>query len=161
MLDEKKFSIRRFSPQDIDAVTEINKLCLPENYSASFFLDIHKSFPEAFLMAEASGKTVGYIMCRIDHGFSDFRKFKLTKKGHIVSVAVIPEYRRLGVGTSLVVNAMKAVSNSEADECFLEVRVTNQNAINLYRKLGFNIARRASNYYFDGEDAYVMSRMLP
>jgi len=48
----------------------------------------------------------------------------------------------------------------KAKQCFLEVRVTNMPAINLYRKLGFQITKTIKSYYMDGEDAYVMSREL-
>lgn len=100
-------------------------------------------------------------MCRLEHGLSETRRFNLVKKGHIVSVAVLPEYRRTGIGNALAAEALKALLKHKAGECFLEVRVTNEPAINLYKKLGFSITRKASHYYFDGADAYVMSLRIP
>jgi ribosomal-protein-alanine N-acetyltransferase len=44
-----------------------------------------------------------------------------------------------------------------AKQCYLEVRVTNQEAISLYKKLGFEITRTIHGYYADGEDAFVMT----
>ena len=48
-----------------------------------------------------------------------------------------------------------------AKEAFLEVRVSNTPAIELYKKMGFEIKRVERRYYVDGEDAYVMARKLP
>ena len=48
----------------------------------------------------------------------------------------------------------------KAKQGFLEVRVTNEPAIALYKKLGFEITRTINGYYSDGEDAYVMTKKL-
>jgi len=138
----------------------INRVCLPENYAPYFFLDTFNTLPEAFVIAEAQGQVVGYIMCRLEHGFSDVRKLRFARKGHIVSVAVMPEYRGMGIGCSLVQQALTAMMAHHSDECYLEVRVSNYPAINLYKKLGFEVARTVPRYYFDASDAYVMSKAL-
>jgi ribosomal-protein-alanine N-acetyltransferase len=44
----------------------------------------------------------------------------------------------------------------KVDECYLEVRETNETAIKLYEKLGFSLARRVAHYYADGAEALVM-----
>ena len=160
-MGDRVFAFRQFIPDDLSQVIEINRTCLPENYNSMFFLDIHRNCPDAFVVAEVDGKVVGYIMCRLEHGLSETRRFSLVKKGHIVSVAVLPEYRRAGIGKALVTEALRALSKHNAEECFLEVRMTNEPAINLYKKLGFGIARKVSHYYFDGADAYVMTFRLP
>lgn len=160
-MNHQGFALRQFVPDDLLQVIEINRICLPENYNSVFFLDIHRNFPNAFIVAEVNGKVVGYIMCRLEHGLSETRRFNLVKKGHIVSVAVLPEYRRAGIGNALAAEALKALSKHKAGECFLEVRVTNEPGINLYKKLGFSITRKVSHYYFDGADAYVMSLRIP
>jgi len=43
----------------------------------------------------------------------------------------------------------------------LEVRASNLPAVELYKKLGFEIARTIRNYYADGESAFVMAKQLP
>jgi ribosomal-protein-alanine N-acetyltransferase len=160
MVTIQKFIIRKFNPDDLNAVVEINRRCLPENYTINFFIDIYKNCPDAFLVAEAENEIVGYIMCRLEYGFSDFNRFKLVKKGHIVSIAVLSEYRRRGIGSSLITQALKELVNAQVKECYLEVRVSNEVGINLYRKLGFEVTQRIAYYYHDGEDAYVMSKRL-
>jgi len=135
-------------------------VCLPENYTDFFFVDLHQRFPETFIVAEDNGEVVGYIMCRMELGLSNFGFKGLVKKGHIVSVAVVPQYRRKGIGEALVSKAMEGMRLYNAKQCFLEVRVTNTQAISLYKKLGFQVTRTIHGYYADGEDAYLMSREL-
>ncbi len=155
-----QFEVRRFVPDDLPAVMEINRTCLPENYNSYFFLEVHQNCPEAFLLATSGSRVVGYMMCRIEHGFSEMSRLKMVKKAHLVSLAVVPEYRRMGVARALMSEAIDAVTKCGAKEFYLEVRVTNDPGIELYKKLGFGIYRRISYYYHDSADAYVMSRKL-
>ncbi|MEM2106915.1 MAG: N-acetyltransferase [Candidatus Bathyarchaeia archaeon] len=148
---------RRFTTMDLERVMEINRTCLPENYSAHFFLDIYANCPEAFIVAEVDREVVGYVMCRMESGFSDLGGFRLVRKGHIVSLAVKSNFRRRGIATTLMSSAISALTAQGASEAFVEVRVTNGPAINLYQKLGFRIVKRVPRYYLDGVDAYVMS----
>ena len=160
MLLQNNYSLRVFSPGDVESVVNINRVCLPENYAPYFFLDTFNSSPQTFIVAESQGRVVGYIMCRMEHGFSDVRKLHFAKKGHIISVAVMPDFRRMRIGQGLVEHALSALSGLSADECFLEVRITNAPAIDLYKKLGFQIMRTIPRYYYDGSDAYVMGRPI-
>jgi ribosomal-protein-alanine N-acetyltransferase len=138
----------------------INSVCLPENYTDYFFIDLYQRFPETFIVAEENGEIVGYIMCRVELGLSNFGFSGVIKKGHVVSVAVLPQYRRKGIGQALITEAMDGMRVYNAKQCFLEVRVTNTSAIDLYKKLGFQVTRTIHGYYADGEDAYVMSCKL-
>ncbi|MEM0084626.1 MAG: ribosomal protein S18-alanine N-acetyltransferase [Candidatus Methanomethylicia archaeon] len=154
-----KYTIREVTLKDIPIVMDINRKCLPENYSQSFFMQHYRKYPKAFLVADVDGEVVGYIMCRIEYGMSNF-KFALLKKGHVISIAVLPQYRRMGIGYNLMVKAMEAMKNYGATEVYLEVRVSNYPAIRLYEKLNYTITNRIQGYYADGEDAYVMARQL-
>ena len=160
LLIQKDRSLRRFTPSDLDAVININRVCLPENYAAYFFMDTFNTHPESFIVVESQGNVVGYIMCRVEHGFSDLKKLRFVKKGHVISVAVMPDFRRLGMGSALVKDALSALSNLHVDECYLEVRISNDAAITLYRRLGFDIVRTIPRYYYDSSDAYVMAKEL-
>ncbi len=154
------FTIRQFKPSDLDSVIHINRICLPENYSPFFFMDVYERYPAAFIVAEQEAKLVGYIMCRIETGFSSLSFLGVSKKGHVVSIAVLPEYQHEGIGTALMKEAMKNMHLYKAKECYLEVRITNTPAVNMYKKLGFQIARVSDGYYADGENAYVMAKKL-
>ncbi|MGQ9507742.1 MAG: ribosomal protein S18-alanine N-acetyltransferase [Candidatus Bathycorpusculaceae bacterium] len=157
---QQTFKLRKFTMSDLQSVMHINRVCLPENYTDYFFIELHHRFPETFIVAEENGEVVGYIMCRIELGLSNFGLSGLLKKGHIVSVAVLHPYRRKGIGKALVTQALENMRLYNAKQCFLEVRVTNTPAIELYKKLGFEVTRTINGYYSDGENAYVMTKKL-
>jgi ribosomal-protein-alanine N-acetyltransferase len=157
---QQTFKLRKFVPDDLQSVMQINRVCLPENYTDFFFIDLHQRFPETFIVVEENGKVMGYIMCRIEVGLSNYGFGGLIRKGHVVSIAVLPESRRKGVAQAVINRALEGMQYYKAKQCFLEVRVTNEAGISLYKKLGFEITRTINGYYSDGEDAYVMTKRL-
>jgi len=157
---QQTFKLRKFTPDDLQSVMQINRVCLPENYTDFFFIDLHQRFPETFIVAEEDGKIVGYVMCRIEVGLSSFGLGGLIRKGHVVSIAVLPHGRRKGVAQALMIMAMEGMRYYKAKQCYLEVRVTNAAGVALYKKLGFDVSRTSNGYYSDGENAYVMTKKL-
>ena len=161
MIYQQVYTLREFNSNvDLNKVIEINRLCLPENYSANFFLDIYKNCPKSFIVAEISNEIVGYAMARLEYGLSEFSRLKFVRKGHLVSIAVLQSHRKLGIGRSLLFKVLEGLSKSGASECYLEVRITNSSGIKLYTSADFKIIRSAPMYYHDGADAYVMARKL-
>jgi len=159
--EEQVFRVREASAADLTKVIMINRRCLPENYTYFFFNSILQNYPRTFLVAEVDGDIAGYVMCRVERGFSKLSKLNLTRLGHVISIAVLPEYRRRGIAKALLTRAMKVLKEEYGcEEVYLEVRVSNQPAISLYRKLGFEIVKISRRYYVDGEDAYIMARRL-
>ncbi len=154
------FSLRRFQPDDLEKVMQINQVCLPENYSTYFFMELYERYPETFIVAEVAAEIAGYIMCRIETGLPDFGLLGITKRGHVISIAVLPQYQRKGIGEALMRGAMVAMRQYKAKDCYLEVRVSNSQAIGMYNKLGFETSRTVRSYYADGEDAAIMTRKL-
>jgi ribosomal-protein-alanine N-acetyltransferase len=157
MVLEVNYRLRRFNPSDLSGVIRINRECLPENYSNQFFMNLFKRFPETFIVAELDNQIVGYIMCRIETGIPSFKLLGITRKGHVISIAVLPNHHRKGIGCKLIQEALQAMQKYNAKECYLEVRESNLPAITLYEKLGFKPAKTIRNYYADGEDAFVMA----
>jgi [ribosomal protein S18]-alanine N-acetyltransferase len=157
---QETFKLRKFEPDDLQDVMRVNRICLPENYTDMFFMDLHERFPQTFIVAEQDHELVGYIMSRIEVGLSNFGLGGLIRKGHVVSLAVMPQARRKGVASALLKAAMAGMCEYKAKQIYLEVRVTNEAGVNLYKKVGLDTIRTIPGYYSDGEDAYVMSKKL-
>ncbi|MCL5788358.1 MAG: ribosomal protein S18-alanine N-acetyltransferase [Candidatus Marsarchaeota archaeon] len=151
--------VRPADPSEVDDVIRLNRLTLPENYPPQFFYEIFNQYPQAFVVAKSGTLTVGYIMMRVEKSLS---VLKWVNRAHVISVAVHPSYRRMGIGRALMMASCAAsYSAYQATEVYLEVRITNDAAISLYKKLGFNVHSTNRGYYSDGEDAYVMRAELP
>jgi ribosomal-protein-alanine N-acetyltransferase len=155
-----EYAVRRCEREDMGAVMGINAKTLPEHYSDYFYYEVHSEFPETFLVAELEGEVVGYIMCRMEYGFSHLKRLGLARKGHVISIAVLEEHRGKGIGTALITMAQGEMVKRSASECYLEVRVSNAGAVSLYEKLGYKTATRLEAYYKDGEPAFLMATPL-
>ncbi|MDR1049090.1 MAG: GNAT family N-acetyltransferase [Synergistaceae bacterium] len=81
--------------------------------------------------------------------------------GLLMNVVVLPEYRRRGIGTQLVVAAAECAAALSFSELALRVRLSNLAAAELYRNLGFVSVRTQDRYYSNGDAARRMSLKLP
>lgn len=80
--------------------------------------------------------------------------------GHVKDLAVAPEHRGAGLGSLLLERAMVEMARLDAASVKLEVRESNEAAIGLYRRHGFDHRRTVPRYYEDGEAALIMVRDL-
>jgi ribosomal-protein-alanine acetyltransferase len=79
----------------------------------------------------------------------------------ILKIGVFPESQRQGIGTQLMETAYAEGIRRGCNRCFLEVRKSNQNAIQFYYNHSFRIAGTRLNYYTEPvEDAWIMERAL-
>ena len=79
-------------------------------------------------------------------------------EAHIISIAVDPICRGRGWGEVLLVSMLGRGIGMGADYGTLEVRVSNEAAINLYKKYDYQVVGRKENYYHnDDEDALEMA----
>ncbi len=151
--------IREARPEDLAEIIGINMISLREHYPEYFWRDHLRLWGKAFLVAELGGRIVGYIMTRVERSIGHFGSLIPRKLGHIVSIAVLPQFRRRGIATKLMEEALKRLKEIYGvKEVYLEVRVSNLPAIKLYEKLGFVKVRRIKYYYLDGEDAWLMAK---
>lgn len=144
--------LRRAERADLLAVFRIESASFPQPWPYDAF-ERFLGTP-GFLVAELDRQVVGYVIADVvrNHG---------SPVGHVKDLAVHPDRRGLGVGSSLLSAALSAIATSGARSVRLEVRESNAPARRLYRRFGFDPLRRVSDYYDDGEDALVMVRELP
>ena len=147
--------IRQAELGDINDIIKINRLCLPENYSFDFFYKILTEFGFASAVGLIDGKVVGYLLSRLERPFSTFLGLN-PSKGHVISIAVLPKFRRKGLGIKIMKYGMQKLFEHKVDTIYLEVRVSNVAAVEMYKKLGYYIKREFKHYYRDGESAFVM-----
>lgn len=148
--------IRRCTLEDLEGVIEINEKELPEDYPYFFYKSILDNFNESFLIAvDSNSNVVGYIMWRVEK-MPAIDSLKISNKGHLVSIAVIKGFRRLGIAKALLTQSMQEINKRIIEEFVLEVRVSNYTAINLYKKFNFSTKNIKYKYYRDGENAYFM-----
>jgi ribosomal-protein-alanine N-acetyltransferase len=155
--DDPEVFIKKCSLEDLDGVIEVNERELPEDYPYFFYKSILDNYPESFLVAQnAKGDIIAYIMWRVEKAPS-VNSLKYVNKAHLVSVAVSEQYRRKGIGTTLLANSMSAMKRYKIQDYVLEVRVSNYIAIKLYEKFDFKIEGVKKHYYRDSENAYFMT----
>lgn len=143
-------TVRTANENDLEEIFRIEKLSFKEPYPKSLLYIYLKLSGDLFLVVEDRGKVIGYIIGLIKHSII----------GHIISLAIDPEYRRKGYGSYLLTALLDKLEKLGARIVRLEVRVSNKTAIRLYLKHGFKIAYTLKNFYLDGENAYVMFKIL-
>ena len=139
--------IRQCTLDDLDGVISVNERELPEDYPYFFYKSILDNYNESFLVAcDHKDKIVGYIMWRVEKVPAP-DSLRIYNKGHLVSIAVCKEYRRLGIATALLTKSMLEIKKKRINEYVLEVRVSNYTAINLYKKFDYSTQNIKYKYY--------------
>ncbi len=139
-------SIRKCKKEDLKALIKIEKQSFSSPYSDDIMKYIVHSKHSINLVAELENEIIGYIFAILRKG----------DEGHIVSIAVLPPYKRNKIGESLLNEVIRVFKINKAKQIVLEVRTTNKAAINFYKKFGFEIKGTLKNYYDGKEDAYKM-----
>ena len=156
--DNKLYLIRRCTVKDLENVKEINEKELPEDYPFFFYKSILDNFPESFLVAckkQDPNSLLGYIMWRIEK-IPSKDSLRLINKGHLVSIAVVESYRRMGIASALLSKSMPEILKQNITEYVLEVRISNHQAVSLYQNFNFKTEGVKKKYYKDGENAFYM-----
>lgn len=148
---KQKIELRKMSPDDIDEVYEIEKMSFVTPWSReSFEMEMFNNNMARYVVAEVDGKVVAYG-----------GMWMVLDEAHITNIAVHPDYRGQKIGEKIVQELLQTARENKAARITLEVRVSNQAARNLYKKLGFEDCGIRKGYYADtGEDAVIMWKEL-
>lgn len=137
--------VRKFVLEDLKRVYEIENMSFNQSYEINIFKQLYE-MGVGFLVAEKDDYVIGYIIFWI----------KNDREGHIISIAVDKNYRRLGVGSKLLSRAINVLSLLEIDKVMLEVNENNNSAVEFYKSFKFRIDRIVPNYYENQDGAIVM-----
>jgi ribosomal-protein-alanine N-acetyltransferase len=136
--------------RDLDQILEIEELCFPLPWSRESFLTELKNPLAQYIVAQEGFVLQGYAGVWL-----------IFDEGHITNVAVHPRARGRRIGELLLANIMALASANGAVVVTLEVRPSNDAALSLYRRMGFEEKGLRRGYYLDnGEDALIMVKKL-
>jgi ribosomal-protein-alanine N-acetyltransferase len=146
MTEQDALEIRLLTYEDLPAVAAIERRSFPTPWSLAMFV-LELSKPTSMCLAALlDGRLTGYTICS-----------RYDTVWHVMNIAVPPEARRRGIASALLRELYARAG--ESSQFTLEVRRSNQGAIDLYHREGFRIAGMRRRYYQDnGEDALIMWR---
>jgi ribosomal-protein-alanine N-acetyltransferase len=140
--------IRVLELSDLNAIEAIEQMAYPTPWSRSMFASELAKPTSICLGAFEGQELVGYVI-----------NSRYVDAWHVMNVAVDPEHQRRGVATALLERLFELTRDDERRGYTLEVRVSNEDAIGLYEKLGFESRGTRRGYYTDNrEDALIMWR---
>lgn len=140
--------VRPMTEQDLDEVVEIENTAFSQPWTKQGFLDTLRNKDTLYLVAEENGEILGYLGL-----------WQYFEEADITNVAVKSTARRKGVGTALLEEIIKQAEVRGITVLTLEVRKSNEAAIRLYEKQGFqSVGIRPGFYDMPREDAVMMKK---
>ena len=151
MGETSTITIDRMIKEDLDQVLAIEQTSFTMPWTRNLFLSEFRNAPVSLMLAARSSlepqAVIGYIVCWI-----------VADELHILNLATDPAWRRKGIARHLVLTALKYGCERNVRRAFLEVRASNEAALNFYEGLGFVRSIVRKGYYdLPVEDAVVMS----
>ena len=147
----KEFEYDYFGEEDIDTVLDIERQSNPFPWTIKNFKDCIEKGYYSLVLKEAK-QVIGFAILSVS-----------TEESHLLNIGLTALRRGQGLGRELLEKMIMAAEVMGSKKIFLEVRVSNIIAIDLYKASGFKEIGLRKNYYRikDGrEDAILMSKSL-
>ena len=149
--------LRAYRETDFKKLLAVDKICFVPGIAYTeeelrHFLDRPTALA---LVSEKAGKIEGFVIA------DRFRSRGAGRwMGHIITLDVLPEARRHGLGASLLTRAEKELKTAGCDDVALEVAEDNSPAIGFYKKHGYTVLKILPRYYLDSIDGLLMGKRL-
>ena len=142
--------LRHLVLDDLEKIDEIERRAYPTPWSRSMFAgELAKPTSiclGAFEADAEEGELVGYLVVS-----------RYVDAWHVMNIAVDPDHRGRGIAKMLLERLFELTIDDAHRGYTLEVRVSNETAIALYERLGFEARGLRRGYYTDNrEDALIM-----
>lgn len=147
MSETALFQVEHAGWQDLNDLRKLEEICFGEDSWPLWDLIAVLTLPKIIrLKASVDGKMAGFIA-------GDPHTHE--RVGWIATLGVLPQYRRLGIAAALLAECEQGLG---LPNLRLSVRRSNEPALHLYRKFGYEVIDVWRNYYHSGEDALVLEK---
>ncbi len=138
-------TIKKAEINNLETLYKIEKECFTlEAFSKRQIASLLRAPNSISLLAEISGEIVGFLIALVHERNSE-------KIGHVFTLDVAVNARKKGVGLKLLGNLEQVLREGGISVCYLEVKVDNVSARELYRKLGYVEIRFLKSFYRGGD----------
>jgi [ribosomal protein S18]-alanine N-acetyltransferase len=150
-------ALRRYQPKDFARLMEIDHACFVEGIAypeeeMQYFLNRRSAIT---LVAAEDNQIQGFVIA------DRFRSRRAAHcMGRIITIDVIPEAQKSGVGTVLLTSVEQELKRAECDYVSLEVAVDNLKAMGFYKKHGYSVMKVLPRYYMNSIDGLLMGKRL-
>jgi ribosomal-protein-alanine N-acetyltransferase len=163
--DGVPFRVRPFQESDFEELWRIDQTCFdPQLAYSRLELEVYMRRPGSFtLVAQTEGAAGSNDGAKTgsETGILGFVVAEARRKtGHIVTIDVVPDARREGIGSALLDAAEDRLRQGGVDAVALETPVNNLAAIRFYKKKGYFVEKTVPGYYSNQLDALVMRKDL-
>jgi ribosomal-protein-alanine N-acetyltransferase len=158
------FRLREYRSADLPRLSDIDQQCFPPGiaYDRRELGGYIRRAGALTFVAEGAPTGPG----RDQPGSSPILGFIVAQKlkrgiGHIITIDVLPQARRSGVGSRLMAEAEQRLHADGCHAVVLEVAVNNAAAIQFYKRHGYFVLKTLPRYYQGELDALLMAKRFP
>lgn len=139
-----KIEIRKMQSEDILNITNIEKNVFSAPWNEETFTTVLEKYSSFVLLCNS--ELIGYLIIIVQDYLA-----------YIANFAIKKSYQKQGFGTYFLSFAILEAKKLQCSILYLDVRISNKNAIKLYKKVGFSTFNRTQNFYKNPlEDALQM-----
>ncbi|PIA65435.1 hypothetical protein AQUCO_00100731v1 [Aquilegia coerulea] len=152
---EPAISLDFVREKNLMQLKKLNIALFPVRYNDKYYSDALAA-GEFTKLAYFSDICVGAIACRLE------KKEAGSLRVYIMTLGVLAPYRGLGIGTKLLNHVLDFSSKQNISEIYLHVQINNDDAIDFYKKFGFEITETIQNYYANitPPDCHVLTKFV-
>jgi ribosomal-protein-alanine N-acetyltransferase len=152
----RAWTLRPYAPADFEALYNIDTACFAPGiaYPKRALRTFLRQPGAICIVADSANQIAGFILVEslaVSGG---------QVQGHIITLDVLEQHRRSGVGSALLTAAERALAERSARRIELETAIDNAPAIAFWKKHGYRTIGVVEGYYLDRIDAYWMQKTL-
>lgn len=150
------FRLRDFRPEDFEVLWTVDQRCFAPGIAyprreLAAYVQRRGAFTVVAEKAAKPNPIAGFIVAESSR----------RGVGHIITIDVLPESRRTGLGSKLLEAAETRLSQANCHTVVLETAVDNASALAFYKRHQYSVVKTLPRYYSNGVDALVLEKDLP